>query len=565
MAAYFISYNRQSEAVVKTLAADIEALGHDAWLDRELSGGQAWWGQILEQIRTCEVFVFALAPEALNSTACSREHQYAADLGKPILPVLVAEGVSTNLLPPALSAVQFVDYRQRDPDAAFRLARAINHLPSPEPLPDPLPEPPELPISYLGRLQEQVATPATLTFEQQSALLIDLKRSLRDPETRDDASTLIERLKKRRDLLASISKEIDDILPSTTNTSSVPTTFVPNKAEEEKSRRGQASAKSLAPERRATGGTQEKDESRERDEGKPDWKTKKRLIPAGLIGLSVVLLAVFYFWPPPSPAPPEPESVAESASPVEIERSPPPNGAETSINGPKGGLEYVKIPDGEFQMGCVAGDDDCGPDEQPPPHKTKITKSFWLSRTEVTVEAYRRFVDDQNLTMPSPPGFNPEWGHPDHPIVRVSWDDAQQYCDWAGGRLPTEAEWEYAARGGKQGKKYPWGDEISKEHANYGSKGTTPVAQYAQNDWGLYDVSGNGWEWTKDWYDKDYYKTSPEADPPGPTQQTSSRVVRGGSWINGDPRYLHCSGRLRYGPVGRDYGVGFRCVREVSP
>ena len=125
--------------------------------------------------------------------------------------------------------------------------------------------------------------------------------------------------------------------------------------------------------------------------------------------------------------------------------------------------------------------------------------------------------------MPRPPDFNPAWGHPDHPIVNVTWDDAKRYCDWAGGRLPTEAEWEYAARGGKQGKKYPWGDEINQAHANYDSTGTTPVAKYPQNYWGLYDVSGNVWEWTKDWYDKDYYMTSPEADPPGPTQQTTYR------------------------------------------
>ena len=219
MSSCFISYNRRSEAIVKTLADDIETLGHKVWLDQELSGGQAWWDQILSQIRACEVFVFALAPEALNSTACTREYEYAADVGKPILPVLVAKGVSTNLLPLALSAVQFVDYREQDRDAALRLARAINNIPPPKPLPDPLPVPPEVPVSYLGRLHEQVETTSALSFEEQSALVIDLKRGLRDPETHDDATTLIDRLKQRRDLLASISDEIDEILASATSTS----------------------------------------------------------------------------------------------------------------------------------------------------------------------------------------------------------------------------------------------------------------------------------------------------------------------------------------------------------
>ena len=99
----------------------------------ELSGGQAWWDQILASIRDCDVFVFVLTPEALISTACKREFGYAADLGKPILPVLVSAGVSTNLLPPALSQIQFVDYRNQNRDATIRLARAFTTIPPPQP------------------------------------------------------------------------------------------------------------------------------------------------------------------------------------------------------------------------------------------------------------------------------------------------------------------------------------------------------------------------------------------------------------------------------------------------
>ena len=138
----FISYNRQSKALAKTLADDIEALGHTVWFDQELSGGQVWWDKILATVRDCDVFVFVLNPEALNSTACKREYGYATDLGKPVLPVLVAEGVSVNLLPPALSQIQFVDYRKQDRDAALRLARALAAVPPTKPLPDPLPPPP---------------------------------------------------------------------------------------------------------------------------------------------------------------------------------------------------------------------------------------------------------------------------------------------------------------------------------------------------------------------------------------------------------------------------------------
>ncbi len=212
MSNIFISYNRQSEKIARTLVDDIEALGHTAWFDQELSGGQAWWDKILATVRDCDVFVFALNPEALNSTACKREYSYAADLGKPILPVLVAEGVSTNLLPPALSQIQFVDYRKTDREAALRLARALNNIPPPEPLPDPLPPAPEVPISYLGSLTEQIEKTTTLSYEEQSTLLVDLKRSYRDPETTDDARTLLGNLRKRHDLFATIAEEIDELL-----------------------------------------------------------------------------------------------------------------------------------------------------------------------------------------------------------------------------------------------------------------------------------------------------------------------------------------------------------------
>ncbi len=216
MSTIFISYSRQSETIVTTLADDIEALGHTVWFDQELSGGQAWWDQILEQVRGCDVFVFALAPEALDSTACMREYQYAADLGKPILPVLVAQGVSTNLLPAPLSAIQYVDYRKQDRDAAFRLARAISSVPSPKPLPDPLPPSPEVPISYLVGLAGKVESASTLSLEDQRSLVFDLRRSLRESENAGDARILLEKLRKRRDLLADIRDEVDEILAGTT-------------------------------------------------------------------------------------------------------------------------------------------------------------------------------------------------------------------------------------------------------------------------------------------------------------------------------------------------------------
>lgn len=213
MAQVFISYNRHSETMASMLADDIEKLGYSVWLDHELSGGQTWWDQILATVRSCDVFVFALSPDALESTACKREFGYAAKLGKPILPVLIADGVSIEVLPPALSEIQFVDYRKQDRVAGLSLARAFAKLRPAKPMPDPLPEPPAAPISYLGSLTEQVDKPA-LSRQEQSVLVADLTRSMRDSTNTSDVLLLLQKLRRRQDLFAPIGDDIDEVLKS---------------------------------------------------------------------------------------------------------------------------------------------------------------------------------------------------------------------------------------------------------------------------------------------------------------------------------------------------------------
>jgi uncharacterized protein YecT (DUF1311 family) len=214
MANIFISYNHHVKEITTNLDNDIKALGHTVWYDQELSGGQAWWDKILASIRNCDVFVFVLDPMTLNSAACKSEYGYAAALGKTILPVLVSEGVSIKLLPHELLLIQYVDYKKQDREAALRLAKAFTTIPPSKPLSDPLPLPPEAPISYLGSLAEQVETTAALSYERQSALLLELKKSLRDQETTDDTRTLLVKLRKRHDLFETVAEEIDELLRS---------------------------------------------------------------------------------------------------------------------------------------------------------------------------------------------------------------------------------------------------------------------------------------------------------------------------------------------------------------
>jgi formylglycine-generating enzyme required for sulfatase activity len=212
----------------------------------------------------------------------------------------------------------------------------------------------------------------------------------------------------------------------------------------------------------------------------------------------------------------------------------------------------VYVAGGTFLMGRNNGAND-----EKPVHTVTLS-SFYLSKYEVTVAEYRKFCQATNRQMPEAPS----WGWQDnHPIVNVSWEDAVAYCQWAGGRLPTEAEWEYAARGGNKshGYKYAGSNELDKVawYDKNSGKQTHPVGEKLPNELGLYDMSGNVWEWCSDWYGA--YAATTQTNHQGPPNG-SSRCLRGGSWSH----YAYSGevlSRSFDGPVNRDLSSGFRLFR----
>lgn len=190
----------------------------------------------------------------------------------------------------------------------------------------------------------------------------------------------------------------------------------------------------------------------------------------------------------------------------------------------KDGAPMVLIPAGEFRMGSNDGEDD-----EKPVH-TVYLDAFYIDMYEVTNLQYKNFLDATGCKHPKY-WNDSRFNAPDQPVVCVKWGSAMAYADWAGKRLPTEAEWEKAARGGLVGKKYSWGDNCSHDYANYDDKGRadhTPAGRFPPNGYDLYDMIGNAWEWCADWYDENYYSRSPGQNPKGPSSG-SKRVLRGGS------------------------------------
>ena len=260
---------------------------------------------------------------------------------------------------------------------------------------------------------------------------------------------------------------------------------------------------------------------------------------------------------------------------------------EPPVADPYEGMEL--IPAGEFQMGSNSG-----LSNEKPAHSVYVD-AFYMDKYEVTNAEYAEFLNakgkhtDGSITWLNIGTFRvrieyvsrvyrAKTGYENHPVVDVSWYGAMAYAEWKGKRLPTEAEWEKAARGGLSGLEYPWGNTIDSSRANYGYhvQDTTAVGKYTANGYGLYDMSGNVWEWCLDEYNAGFYAISPAQNPlsgansiqwllDNYTRVKTARVLRGGSWYIDDGFGVRCATRFYDTPTVTLSITGFRCARAVTP
>ncbi len=315
-------------------------------------------------------------------------------------------------------------------------------------------------------------------------------------------------------------------------------------------------------------------------------KAKKRILPwlsdgVGLLGLGAGLIVVVFILikalgvggagneiTPVAQNPLDTEQVTIAETPVlnqpviEVATNIP---TPSSTVSEKDGMVMVYVPEGEFQMGAEDGRDD-----EMPAH-TVYLDAFWIDQTEVTNGMYSLCVQAGVCDPPNGEGsysrgaYHGEVQYADYPVINVDWYDAMAYCEWAGRRLPLEAEWEKAARG-MDGRVYPWGNaspsnSLLNYNANIGD--TTEVGSYPDgaSPYGALDMAGNVWEWVADWYDEDYYSNSPASNPLGPSNG-DYRALRGGSWLNNEV-VVRSACRIGDEPDFWDSLFGFRCA--LSP
>lgn len=504
----FISYSSKDRALVEELAADLDLLVDDCdvWFDRELnrSGGHEWWALILQEIRACDIFIYAATPNILKSEPCRREYAYARALSKPILPVVLAE-VEYRSLPLELQKAQLVNYRDRSREQQSSLKASLRNLPPAPSLPNPPPPEPEVPLDPVAVALHKIET-LTVDVDQQRLLILEIDDLRGNKACRKHVPELLKRLIARDDVLTARNlKRAQELLTQVMGVESKP---APSKT---------------GPARTRTRAIDSPPAERAEAPAPPKPKASSAK-PA-----SVSLLLALFAW----------IEIPGGHGTMKTDR-----GVTLAIPVERYWIAKYPVTNAQYRLFIEAGG-----------YETERwwTATGWQERQKKGWTAPRYWRDR-------------DWNGAEQPVVGVSWYEAVAFCRWlseATGEdimLPTEAQWQYAAQG-DDGRTYPWGKKWDCKRCNNrvspcNSGGTTPVRAYegkGDSPFGVVDMAGNVWEWCLTDYDTRTNDINSDA---------TDRVQRGGSWSYDGTDGFRCDYRNRGNPDGRLCVRGFRLSRS---
>jgi formylglycine-generating enzyme required for sulfatase activity len=597
----FVSYARVDRPFCEQIVRTLET-AHDVWFDRRLHAGKKWWDQIRSRLSWCEGFVYLLSPESIESEYCQKEYAIARDSGKLVFPVKIQSNaeVSEELL-----ETQMVDFSDGlTPEAVALLMAGIN-IAEVEQTRYRVSRPPEdeieAPVIETSEGSHAFATAldAYNAGRLDDALfkLMQVRESGYDPGRFVSLDNMIEEVRAALERQAYLREAercyapITHMVSVTAMRSQGCEAFAEFTQEFPDYDPQDIQGQCERHRRQQTRTTAQVKRRQTRASARPDWLNEPRAIIigaviTGVLGLVGTAIATDGFGlggsgtqqNPPTDVPTQQVAVVETQETVPEQPTDRPTDSPTgeptpdSIDTPesvtpvgfipvtrnadwepvieeKNGVRMALVPVGCFQMGSEDG----GSDESPV-HEVCFDEPFWIDVYEVTNEQYGEAASGCT-----------DWSSDDNqPRICISWTDSLAHCESRGARLPTEAEWEYAARGPNE-LVYPWGNTFEADNVVYTENdpgGTAPVGSKPGGvSWvGAFDLSGNVWEWVNDWYDSGYYGTLADGviNPQGP-DTGNARVLRGGSWFDSS-FVVRAANRYGYIPSNGYGNLGFRCA-----
>lgn len=522
MAHIFISYSKQDIDFTRHLKRSLEEAGFVVWMDETAVRPSArWWPTIERNIETSAAVVVVMSPNSRESDWVEREILYAERLRKPIFPVLL-----TGEDWPRLANIQYTDMRTwKSGHLPTELEDMLNGVVVPSKLGDV-----SVPLDLPGELIPEMPTPQPRAQSRSWLIWVmvlilvaggALVGGIALGNRQSDDPTPTEKMAINVATLVTQSSESPKAPPTVTTTDELAATVTEEPTEQPTATATEEPDPTLTEEPTATA-----------TEEPTTTPTKEPTATATEVSTAIPTLAV-------------------GSS----------NDVWEPVVGMYNTIPMVYVPAGCFTMGLASGEHDQFP------HDVCLS-AFWISQTEITNQQYRFCVNEGGCEPPHDVSYYNSSVHRDYPVVYVDWFQAAAFATWLGGSLPTEAQWEYAARGPEAGD-YPWGTaSVRCEQANIrGCEGDiAPVGSEQRStgaSWiGALDMAGNVWEWTQDWYNADYYFTLPPfaLDPSGPDEPDTVRVIRGGSWDDTYP-YAHSAYRnYNDGPHDQSDSLGFRVV-----